>query len=384
MSKYNVNKRLITTVFLSVCSYQVFAFEIDAGNAEAEIYGFVKLNMIYDVDSRLGTFAIHRAIALDGEDDATGHTQFDASHSRLGVKTSTVTGKGPVKAVIEGDFNAASRNGPFRLRLAYLEWEGIMAGQNWSNFGGFLGTLPTLDHLGQVGQGVILRQAQLRYTTDGLSVALEQGGDSGDWRGTVNSSADPAITPKNEDSLPDFTVRYETAIAGATVAVSGVLRQVEYYDQATDSEDSAVGWGINLEGLAPLTSILTLRGSLTFGDGMGGYQYVNPAGPGYVNANGDVKTIESIGGTIGLSAKVGVGKLGLGYGISTADIDDAVADGALASSADEKFDSIYLNYLWSPMKNVSYGVEAGLHSRKAQGGADGDAVRLQAQVLYSF
>lgn len=379
--KNNFKKAALVVALTSLSVAPVYAVDIAVGDTTASIYGFAKLNMIYDVDNRLGTFVAHSAIDLDGTNSATGHTQFDASHSRLGVKTVTATEQGNITSVIEGDFNTFGGTGPFRLRHAFLEWNGIMAGQNWSNFGGFLATMPTLDHLGQVGQAVILRQPQLRYTTGGLSVAMEQGGA---WRGAIGASANQTITPQSKDSLPDFTLRYQTAAGSAKLAASGVLRQLEYYNQPTDDEESGFGWGINLEALVPLTDILTVRGGLTYGDGMGGYQYQNPAAPAYVDASGDVETIKSAGGTIGLSAKAGVGTVNLGYGISTADIDDAVADGALTAAANEAFESVYLNYMWSPIKNVTYGVEAGLHSRETQGGTDGDAVRLQAQLMYKF
>jgi hypothetical protein len=64
--------------------------------------------------------------------------------------------------------------------------------------------------------------------------------------------------------------------------------------------------------------------------------------------------------------------------------DDAVADGAVAATANERFEGTYLNYIWSPVRNVTYGIEAGYHSRKQVDGDDGDAVRLQGMVMYNF
>ncbi len=381
MHNKNFYRSALACVMGALGASQVSAVGFEAGNTKVNIYGFAKLNMIYDVDNRLGTFATLGAIDLDSTDSATGHTQFDASHSRLGVKTETETDLGNITSVIEGDFNTAGGAGPFRLRHAYLQFNGIMAGQNWTNFGSFVGNTPTLDHLSQPGQGAILRQPQLRYTTGGLSVAFEQGGT---WRGGVSGSANPAISPVAKEGLPDLTLRYQTALGSAKIGASAVVRQLEYSDQTSNDEESSVGWGVNLEATAPLTDILTVRGSLTTGDGMGGYQYVNPAAPAYVDASGDVETIESIGGTLGLSAKAGVGTLNLGYGISTADIDDAVRDGALTADANDTFESIYLNYMWSPVQGIRYGVETGLHSRETQAGEKGDAMRIHAQVMYNF
>ncbi|MBU2874667.1 DcaP family trimeric outer membrane transporter [Marinobacter salexigens] len=381
MSNKKFCRAALVFAISALSASQVPAVGFSAGDSKVNIYGFAKLNMIHDVDNRLGTYATLGAIDLDSVDSVTGHTQFDASHSRLGVRTDTETKHGNVTSVIEGDFNTPGGAGPFRLRHAYLQFNGIMAGQNWTNFGTFVGNTPTLDHLGQPGQGAMLRQPQLRYTTGGLSVALEQGGA---WRGGVAGSANVAIQPVAKESLPDLTLRYQAVLSGAQIGASAVVRQLEYFDQVTNEEESAFGWGVNLEASAPVTDILTVRGSLTAGDGMGGYQYLNPASPAYVDLSGDVETIESIGGTLGLSAKAGVGTLNLGYGLSTADLDDAVRAGALVGDANDTFESIYLNYMWSPVQGIRYGIETGLHSRETQAGEKGDAVRLQAQLMYSF
>ncbi|WP_336119302.1 DcaP family trimeric outer membrane transporter [Marinobacter salsuginis] len=376
-----MKKRFCTFLSLSAFSLTASAIEINAGQSTATIYGFAKLNMIYDVDARLGTFVTHKGIALDDENVAEGHTQFDASHSRLGVKILTDTPRGAVTTVIEGDFNTPAGTGPFRLRHAYAQWNGIIAGQYWTNFWGGLSTLPTLDHLGQVGQGAVLRQPQLRYTSDGFSIALEDGGS---WRGSVSSSSDPSISPANKNELPDLTAKYQGKIGPAKAGISGVIRQIQYYDQASNSEESGFGYGINVETQIPLSDLITLRGAITYGQGMGGYQYQNPSDPAYVDTDGDLEVIDSFGTTLGLSLRAGPGSFNMGYGMSKADIDDAVEAGALSNAENESYDSIYLNYIWSPMSGVTYGLEAGRHTREAQNGDDGEAVRVQAQVVYAF
>lgn len=350
------------------------AYTIEAGDTTANVYGYAKLDVIYDVDDKLGNAINRNAIRLDGEQGSDGHTDLHAFQSRLGFTTATPAGGSEIKTMIEGDFYGGG-GGSFRLRHAYGEWNGVLAGQTWTNFGGFLGMNPTIDFNGQPGQANVARQAQLRYTVDGFSVALE---DPENLGGSV-ASADA------KSRLPDLTLRYQGGVGDFSYAASGVLRYLEFDDVGASQSGSATGWGLALEGSAQVTPDVTLRGSIVHGDGIGAYQYLTPVGsPAYVDGSGNVETITGTGGTAGVSVAAGPGNVSLGYGISTVDLDDAVDDGAMAATANERFEGLFLNYIWSPVNNVTYGIEAGYHSRKQVNGDDGDAIRLQGMVMYNF
>ena len=357
------------------------AVDFEVGDTTASVYGYAKLDIIHDVDADMGNTVSHSAIRLDGVDGPDGHTDFQAIQSRIGVTTSSMVQGSELKTQIEGDFYG-SGGGELRLRHAYGSWNGILAGQYWTNFGGFLGTTPTIDFLGQVGQGNISRQSQLRYTTGGFSVALEDPGTIGsniDVENRLNVDEDDV-----KSGLPDLTLRYTAGAGNINYGASAVLRQIEYYNTASDSDESAFAWGVNLEASADVTEGVTARGSLTHGDGLGGYMYGSPGQAGYIDNNGDVEGVEGTGGTFGVSVAAGSGNVNLAYGIATADLDDGVDEGALSTTSTDTVESIYLNYIWSPVDRISYGVEAGYHTRETHDGADGDAVRLQGMVMYSF
>lgn len=352
------------------------AFEIQAGDTTANIYGFAKLDMIYDVDANLGNAVNRNAIRLDGVDGSDGHTTMHAQQSRFGIRTSTPSGGSSLNTMVEGDFWGST----FRLRHAYGEWNGLLAGQTATNFGGFLGMTPTIDFNGQPGQANVGRQAQLRYTVEGFSVALEDPASIG--------SADLEASGDNQamkQSLPHLTLRYQHSAGDVNVAASGVLRQIGYYDAADDSDRRSTGWGVNLEASAKVASTVTLRGAITHGDGLGSYLYLNPQNaPAYIDADGSVETLKATGGSAGISVAAGQGNVNLAYGIARVDLDDAVDAGAILETANERFEGVFLNYIWSPIRNVSYGIEAGYHSRKQANGDSGDAVRLQGMVMYTF
>lgn len=362
------------------------AFELDVAGTQAQLYGYAKLDFIYDVDADLGPLITHSKIRLDSEEGPDGHTNLQAIQSRLGVKTSTDTAMGEVKTVFEGDFYG-NGGGSFRLRHAYGEWNGILAGQTWSNFGNFLGTTPTIDFLGQVGQTVISRQSQLRYTTGGLSVALEDPGALGGSATLLPIAGNPPVAPDAtiENNLPDLTVQYKASAGAVSLAVSGLARQLSVYDAGADDEESTFGFGAGLSAKIALSEGLSIQSSLVYGDGIGGYLYGNPGAPAFYDpTTGDVEAITAYGGTLGLTAAMGPGNFSLGYGLAQADWDDAEEAGLSVASQNEQFSSVYANYIWSPIGGVSYGIEAGLHSRETVSGDDGDAVRIQGMAQYSF
>lgn len=356
------------------------AVELKVGDTTASIYGYAKVDMIYDVDAQIGPSVIHSLIPLDGQDGPDGHTDFHAFQSRLGVRTSTPMSGSALNINIEGDFYGGG-GGEFRMRHAYGEWNGILAGQTWTNFGGFLGYTPTIDFTGQVGQANITRQAQLRYTTGGFSVAVEDPGNIGS---NINMDNRLNVDDSVKSGLPDLTLRYSGGIGDVNYGASAVMREFSYHNAASDSDESGFGWGVNLEARAKVTDTITFNGAITHGDGLGGYLYGSPGQAGYIDNSGSVEGIKGTGGTFGMIMAAGPGNVHLAYGVATADLDDGVKEGALSAGSTDKVESIFLNYIWSPADRVSYGIEAGYHTRETHSGDDGDAVRLQGMVQYNF
>ncbi|KPQ22475.1 DcaP family trimeric outer membrane transporter [Halomonas sp. HL-93] len=381
-------------------------YDIEVGDTDISIYGYAKLDLIYDVDSDLGDKSVgYGNIALDGDSSSTGHTGIHAAESRIGFSTATPMAGSDLKTTIEGDFyggGADSNAAEFRLRQAFGEWNGILAGQTWTNFASFIPGTPTIDFTGPGGRGILDRQAQLRYTTGGFSVAVE---DPDKLGGNVNANIssdtitgfEPDGTPITTTSsssaaknkVPDLTARYEGASGNFSYAASGVMRYLEYDTNnnadadASWSDDTATGWGIALAGALEVTEDLTVRAGVSHGDGIGGYVDSNPyQAPAYVDSNGNLETVEATGGTVGASLKAGPGAFNLVYSVATADLDDA----EVADSTNDTFESVWANYIWSPAstQNIAYGVEVGQHSRETVGGDDGDAIRVQGMVKYSF
>lgn len=362
---------------LMATTASAISFKVD--QTDVSVYGYAKLDVIYDIDADLGNAVTRGNIRMDGEPGADGHTTFSANESRLGFTTETPVGGHVLKTNVEGDFYGGG-GGQFRLRHAYGEWNGFLAGQTWSNFGNVLSLFPTVDFNGPLGQGGG-RQAQLRYTAGGFSVSLE---DPEVGSGIVNSEA------TTQHQIPDITVRYQNAAGGVNYAVAGLARSLKYDAEGSTvsnpnlSDDTAAAWAVMLEASTRITDTITVRGSVTHGDGIGGYLYLSPAQAGFIDAQGNLETIEATGGGVSVSMAAGPGSINLGYGLVIADLDDAFAQGGVAGTADERYASTFVNYIWSPAKGITYGLEAGHHKAEQVNGDDGDALRLQAMVKFGF
>ena len=354
------------------------AVEFQAGNSSVNVYGYAQLDVIYDVDDNLGSTSA-QSMTAPNDSDNTGHFAMDATTSRLGVETRTPASMGgDVRTVIEGDFFGGS----LRLRRAFGEWNGILAGQEWSNFVTFIGTSPTLSFTGTVGYPRGARNSQLRYTVDNFSIAIESVGQ-GDFFTGGDDGAELGLAKR---SLPDLTLRYQDTSGPVNFAMGAVIRQLEW-DDGDDNSETALGFGLMGAASMEIVPGTTLRGTISGGPGIGSYLYVQPAGASYTDntSDNDIEPITAYGGTIGITQALGMGNLTLAYATTIADIDDAVDDAnGVDEDANERFQQVYLNYIWSPVDRVMYGVELSWNDRETQAGDSFDAVRLQGSVRYSF
>ncbi|EHJ06494.1 hypothetical protein [Marinobacter manganoxydans] len=220
------------------------------------------------------------------------------------------------------------------------------------------------------------RTEQITYMNGPLSFSLENPIDYGGVVGAPAKAGTPALTAKFEDSQGGFSY------------AAAVMAKQTSYDTGT-ADDSAIGYAAFLAGKIAITDMISIQGAINFADGANAYVYragSNFAGAdAYVDGNGDLETIEAVGGALGASFGLGNGRsVNVGYGTSMSDLDDAVQSGAVAATTTEQNTSMYINYMWSPVDSVSMGVQFENLETESQGGADGDANRLMYIAQYNF
>lgn len=378
-NKITIAVQATTAAMVLGLATQASAIELNPGSIDAELYGYARMNAVYDIDEDIGVSTqagsfdkVNTGAAEDNE--ITGHFDADAVQSRLGVKVTTEQG---VKVVVEGDFRG-NGGGDLRLRHAYGEYMGVLLGQTWSNFNSFVGNTSVLDFDALAGNaGLQGRVTQARYTTGPLSVSLED---------NVTSILNSAGSDKN--SLPTLTARFENASGPLSLSAAALLHQVEY-DTGTQ-DDQAIGYAVFGAAKFAVTDTVSLQGAVTYSDGANSYLYRSGdnfgAADAYIDGNGDLQSISGYGGTIGVGVDVGPGSINAGYGWVTNDWDDAEDDLGAGAVADEHEtnSNAMLNYMWSPVKNVTMGVEYAYFMVDKQNGDDGDASRIMFAGQYNF
>ncbi|MEX2473704.1 DcaP family trimeric outer membrane transporter [Marinobacter sp.] len=382
-NKLRVAIRSTAVVAVMGVAGQASAVNFSAGDYDMNLYGYGRFNASYDIDSnqalstRSGSYA-----DLAGNDEAAdGHFGADAFQSRIGLTTMTPEG---VKINVEGDFRG-SGGGVLRLRHAYGEYDGVLMGQTWSNFGSFVGNTATVDFDSLPGlAGFQARTAQARYTAGPLSVSLE------DPQASFLGDDTNVGVANQKDALPAFTARLEDAAGGLSYSAAVLAHQVGYDDGVNDS--STFGFATFVAAKMALTDMLTLQGTLSYSDGANSYLYRSGenfgAASAYVDpANGDVESVSGYGGSVGAGINLGGGRsVNIGYGLVEVDWDDAENDLGAPAVADqsETNSAVMANYQWTPVQNVMMGVEYQFLSRENVDGTDGDASRILFAAQYNF
>lgn len=344
-------------------------------DVEAKLYGYARLNMTYDLDDDRQVSTGAGTFSPSANPDVEGHFDANVQQSRIGVKVKHSSG---ASVTIESDYRGSgSEPGSLRIRHAYGEYKGLMAGRNWSNFTSFVGNTPTLDFDSLAGTaGSQDRAEQVRYTTGPMSFSIEDPSSQGilDAGGNTRTSA-PAFTARLQDSAGAFS--YSTAVLASQVTADDGV-----------NDDSAVGYAVFGAASLQLSDMFSVQGAVNYTDGANGYLWrsgSNYYGPSaYLDGN-SVETIEGYGGSIGVSMALGGGRsINVGYGMTTLDLDDAIAAGATTNADPETNQNVLVNYLWTPVENVMMGVEYGYFDQETVAGDSADANRVMFAAQYNF
>lgn len=355
------------------------SYKLPGTDTSVQFGGYLKLDLIYDRDQDQGDTLFFNGIQ-QGESDAP-NVRLHARQSRLYMRTLTPTGWGGLGTYIEVDFfdsggnEVFSNSRNFRVRHAYGEVGGLLAGQTWSNFMHFAAYPATVEFNGPVGLSFI-RQAQLRYTfplgPGKLALALE------------NPEATGFVDAR--DAAPDITARYAWSGQRATLETGTVLRRLTY--DGPNGDDSTFGYGLMLAGNYRLTDATSLMAGAVWGDGVGRYLFIangaadgsSGIGAAYIGTDGRLKTIKARGFNVALEQKW-TSKLtsSLSYGQVRGD-----RPSSLFPTSTEHLETIHLSNFYKPFTPLTLGFEISRAEERLRNGQSQGALRLQTSVQYDF
>ncbi len=355
--------------------------DLPAPILEISVSGYVKGDLIYDTHNNIGLSASPAAVAVGGGDDE--NFQAHARQSRFRIKSKSDTAVGQIRTLIEGDFEAAISSGGFRLRHAWGEWDltpglTLGVGQTWATHYHFTGEIPLVDFFGLAGttgtNASRLAQIQLKSSSGPFSWAIGlQNPRAEVGTGAGNARAD-------DSQLPDLAGRATFELGGATVAMSGIVREIHLDSSANGTgpiNDSEIGWGVSAGIDLPLGDMFSLHATGGIGDGDG--SVTGSPAPGAVVSGGNIRTNASHGFAVG-----GRFKLSEESSINGAYSYAAASSRNLGPAADRRYEMVHVNYLWQPVSKLRMGVEGIYAEREIAGGADDDNLRFQFGTWFFF
>lgn len=395
MNKINTSLLLTSTILGSMALVTSAANANVLDTTEIKIGGYVKADFIASSysDGALGSgnigrdFYIPSLTPVGGSDeDSTFDAHAKQTRFNFSSKTQLENGE-TVGFTLEFDF-LATPNGNERItnsytprmRHAVMNYNGFSIGQTWSNFQD-VGILPeSLDFIGVTAGTVFSRQTQVRYTTGGFSVSIENP------ESTITPNGGGSRIVADDNSLPDFTAKYTHKADWGHVAIAGLARQLSYSnkatnaDPATEIDSDTSSFGVTLSSKIKFGQD-DLRLSVTKGSGLGRYLGLNFVNGAVIDSNGELEAIDSTALTAAYR-HVWNEQFRSNVFYSAIQVDNNT--NLTGEAANNKAANLGVNLLYSPAKALTFGAELSVATRELENGSDGDMNRLQFSAKYAF
>lgn len=387
------------------------SFRLPNSETSLRVYGFAELNMVHEfkgdnTDMDYATFVPYAPLNGSAQASRNGRNFMHARTSRFGIEASTPSPYGQIGIKVEGDFNNDPRTGNsavsgtigniytqqatnsynFRLRQAYGQVGGFLAGQTWSTFMDLDNLPETVDFNGPIG-ATFIRQPQIRYTYAMPGV--------GNFTAAVENSASyvldntATVTTAGFSRVPDLVGRWDRGFDWGAMSVRAVSHEHRIDDGATVSQ-SRRGWGVATSGLYKTVGNDFMTWAVTAGTGIGRYfNYIE--GAFYDAANDRILMEKAAGVVLGYQHKPSETlryNFALGY---QKNFNNEYTDFARANGLDSgrfginrKVWQAHLGFIWNPVKGVDIGTEYIFGRRTTLAGEDGDMSRINFSAKYNF
>lgn len=358
------------------------------GGFDVKIGGYVKADAIWSnysegelsANSPGRQFYIPGTIPVSGTEGGTD-LDLQAAESRINFSATRDIGGHSLTFFTEMDFflstqgdERVSNSYSPRLRHYFMKYDNLLFGQTWSTFQDVSALAENLDFVGPAEGTTFVRQAMARLTLGNLELAVENP------ETTVTPNGGGARIVSDDGSLPDFVARYTFRQDWGHVAVAGLLRDLTYDTDASDSNE--LGYGVSVSGKFKIGDAGSdLRFMMTGGSGLGRYLGLNTANGAVINATGDLEAIDSYGGFISYRhAWSKQWRSNLTYSFLEIDNDTSLTGTGVTSDVW----SAHVNLLFSPTPKTTFGIEYMRAEREIESGLDGDMDRIIMSAKYAF
>lgn len=337
-------------------------------------------------------FYLPQQIPVGGPRGSTNN-DFSAKQTRLYLALSTDVKGHMLKGYVETDFQVASgtqgsertTNGyDLALRRAYVQFDDLLIGQEWSNFQ-YVAALPeSTDYVGPTEGTVFARQPQLRYAFH-LSKAATLSLSVENPQAATATGNNPALIENDDNHVPDFTARLNYAASFGELSLAGLIAPLRVQNGA--QRDEVFGWGLSAAGKLPFGpgKLADVRFMATYGQGIGRYLGLNFAADAVMTAaTGKLSKVDNFAAFVAVrwpwtpSLRSTV----------TGSFQNADYPGGFVASNFAGFNhrawSLAGNLFWTPAKSLDLGIEYRHGERVLVSGAAGRLDRIELAAKYAF
>jgi hypothetical protein len=339
--------------------------------------GYVRLYGIYDLNGlQTVTDFITYEIPVGQGNTRQNRFALDVRQSRFYTEILGMTKYGTLRIYMEADF--LGETGFFRLRHAFGQFKGFLAGKTWSTFMDLSASPNTVDFEGPNSE-ICHRAVMIRFTQalgDHFiySVAIEQ--------------PDVSITNENTEDIPqyvpDIIARVKTYGKLGHLQLAGLFRDIAYEDTITAEKRSSRGWGVAFSGSLNITKKNKFMFQTVYGDGISKYiQDISGTGRDLVPKPGCPGELQALP-VLGLYAALQhnwTQKLNstIVYGYTEAyDLGNKPPDNYQTGMY------VAANLFWDLLPTIRFGIEYLWGERVNKNGDSGTANRIDFMAKYSF
>ena len=318
---------------------------------------------------------------------------FSDKQTRLWLNFDTAVAGHSLKGYLETDFQTATgtqgsertTNGyNLALRRAYLQYDRLTIGQDWSTFQNVAALPEATDFVGPTEGTVFVRQPVVRYSMPlSPKATLHMSLENGETASTVLGA--PALIENDDDHVPDVAARLNYVTSYGEWTLAGLVRQLAV-DVGTAKETRS-GYGLSIAGKFFLDKAkrYELRVMANHGSGIGRYLGLNFAPDTvYSSVTGNLEKVDATSGFAALRVNW-TPAVRSTFTASYQDVDysSALAAASLATF-NKRSESIAANLFWTPVRGLDLGVEVRHGERTLVNGTSGDLDRIEFAAKYGF
>ena len=332
--------------------------------ADVNLYGFVRADANYIINGADGDFS---GVAST-ENQVNDKLRSTVKTTRLGLDFKSTVEGADVGGKIEVDFAGKTEDSTgtgIRVRHAYLTYNNWLVGQTTSNFLG--GASPEMiDFSTNVGTGTA-RLPQVRY---GLNLAPQT-------KLTFSAEQGKSAIATGKYVAPVLTAKVVQGFTGGNVSARAF---VEHYKDDT-AKDDEVGYG--LAGGVSFKPIEPLQLVADVSYVKGNSNYLIGSNNAYSVVNGNIEQNEAIAANIGATYSINP-KLRTTLAYGTIIADDGTKFAKANAGANEKLSQAWVNFIYSPVKPIDFGIEYVNGDRKTFDGKKFNDDRFGVMAKYNF